>query len=120
MAVRRRFICPIIIIRNLLHFIFENVSPRYPEYDFLSDNDISKSAGLAQRYTDLSLRGVVTDIQLLSETDFLVCTFSSQVRYTRIHICVALTLIFEFYKYFGNSRDFDVFTYNIFTRNILH
>ncbi|XP_066934358.1 alpha-(1,6)-fucosyltransferase-like [Clytia hemisphaerica] len=51
----------------------------YPEYEFLSDNDISKSAGLSQRYTDLSLRGVVTDIQLLSETDFLVCTFSSQV-----------------------------------------
>ena len=53
---------------------------RYPEYEFLSDNEVSKSAGLSSRYSDLSLRGVVTDIQLLSQTDFLVCTFSSQVK----------------------------------------
>ena len=55
---------------------------RYPDYLFLSDNDVSKSAGLSKRYSDESLHGVITDIELLSDTDFLVCTFSSQVIYS--------------------------------------
>ena len=52
---------------------------RYPDYEFLSDNDVSKAAGLGHRYTDESLHGVISDIEILSDTDFLVCTFSSQV-----------------------------------------
>ena len=71
-------IIPCSYIRTLFLIFFFH---RYPDYEFLSDNEVSKSAGLAKRYTDLSLRGVVTDIQLLSETDFLVCTFSSQVSF---------------------------------------
>lgn len=59
--------------------VLNEAKAKYPEYEFISDNEISKSAGLTQRYSDLSLRGVVTDIELLSDTDFLVCTFSSQV-----------------------------------------
>lgn len=55
------------------------VPPRYPEYEFISDNSISWSAGLHNRYTENSLRGVILDIHFLSQTDFLVCTFSSQV-----------------------------------------
>ncbi|KAM7367726.1 hypothetical protein PAMP_014006 [Pampus punctatissimus] len=51
----------------------------YPEYEFISDNSISWSAGLHNRYTENSLRGVILDIHFLSQTDFLVCTFSSQV-----------------------------------------
>ena len=46
----------------------------------LGDPTLSKSAGLSNRYTEDSLRGVVIDIYLLSLTDYLVCTFSSQVR----------------------------------------
>lgn len=53
--------------------------PRYPDYEFISDNSISWSAGLHNRYTENSLRGVILDIHFLSQTDFLVCTFSSQV-----------------------------------------
>ena len=53
---------------------------RYKNYEFISDNEISKSAGLNSRYSDSSLHGVVFDIQMLAECDFLVCTFSSQVR----------------------------------------
>ena len=53
---------------------------RYPDYDFITDNDISKSASPSKRYSEESLRGVIIDIELLSQTDFLVCTFSSQVR----------------------------------------
>jgi len=52
---------------------------KYPDYLFISDNDVSKSARLSSRYSDESLRGVISDIELLSDTDFLVCTFSSQV-----------------------------------------
>ncbi|CAB1343076.1 unnamed protein product [Coregonus sp. 'balchen'] len=44
-----------------------------------NDNSISWSAGLHNRYTENSLRGVILDIHFLSQTDFLVCTFSSQV-----------------------------------------
>ncbi len=31
------------------------------------------------RYNANSLRGIISDIHLLSKTDYLVCTFSSQV-----------------------------------------
>lgn len=51
----------------------------YPDYVFISDNDISKSASVNSRYTEHALRGVITDIHFLSRCDFLVCTFSSQV-----------------------------------------
>lgn len=52
---------------------------KYKNYEFVSDQEISKSAGLGSRYSDSSLHGVLFDIQMLSECDFLVCTFSSQV-----------------------------------------
>ena len=52
---------------------------RYKNYEFISDQEISKSAGLNSRYSESSLHGVVFDIQMLSECDYLVCTFSSQV-----------------------------------------
>ena len=38
-----------------------------------------RSAALDSRYSDSSLRGVIQDIHLLSLTDHLVCTFSSNV-----------------------------------------
>lgn len=62
---------------NLLFYLFFIL--RYPDYEFISDNSISWSAGLHNRYTENSLRGVILDIHFLSQTDFLVCTFSSQV-----------------------------------------
>ncbi|KAJ7340039.1 Alpha-(1,6)-fucosyltransferase [Desmophyllum pertusum] len=52
---------------------------KYKNYEFVSDREISKSAGLGSRYSDSSLLGVLFDIQMLSECDYLVCTFSSQV-----------------------------------------
>ncbi|XP_022106971.1 alpha-(1,6)-fucosyltransferase-like [Acanthaster planci] len=51
----------------------------YPQYVFISDNAISQSAGLASRYTENALLGVITDIHFLALSDYLVCTFSSQV-----------------------------------------
>uniref|UniRef100_UPI00358F6366 alpha-(1,6)-fucosyltransferase isoform X2 n=1 Tax=Myxine glutinosa TaxID=7769 RepID=UPI00358F6366 len=52
---------------------------KYPTYRFISDNGISRSAGLQQRYSESSLLGVILDIHFLAQSDFLVCTFSSQV-----------------------------------------
>lgn len=41
--------------------------------------DVAKAAAVSTRYTDSSLNGIVLDIHLLSLSDYLVCTFSSQV-----------------------------------------
>ena len=51
----------------------------YPKYAFVNDHHVSETATITKRYTDESLRGIIGDIELLSDTDFLVCTFSSQV-----------------------------------------
>ena len=59
---------------------------RYPSYTFYGDVDIANSASLNQRYSKISLRGVIMDIHFLSTCDYLVCTFSSQVS-----LCVFLT-----------------------------
>ena len=53
---------------------------KYPDVEFLGDQDIARSAAVSSRYSDSSLRGVIQDIHLLSLTDHLVCTFSSQVQ----------------------------------------
>lgn len=54
-------------------------SIRYPEYEIVGDEDISKTASISKRYSDQSLSGIITDIHFLSLSDYLVCTFSSQV-----------------------------------------
>ncbi|KAM3918065.1 alpha-(1,6)-fucosyltransferase isoform 1-T2 [Leptodactylus fuscus] len=59
--------------------LLQEAKSKYPQYQFISDNSISWSAGLHNRYTENSLRGVILDIHFLSQSDFLVCTFSSQV-----------------------------------------
>ena len=59
--------------------ILSEFTKMYPDYVFIGDTDISKSAAVASRYNSASLRGVITDIHMLSISDYLVCTFSSQV-----------------------------------------
>ncbi|XP_055042645.2 alpha-(1,6)-fucosyltransferase isoform X2 [Misgurnus anguillicaudatus] len=59
--------------------LLQEAQTKYADYEFISDNSISWSASLHNRYTENSLRGVILDIHFLSQTDFLVCTFSSQV-----------------------------------------
>lgn len=39
----------------------------------------ANTASVGRRYSFDSLKNIILDIWLLSETDFLVCTFSSQV-----------------------------------------
>lgn len=52
---------------------------KYPHYEILGDSSISKTAAVSSRYSDPSLNGIIIDIHMLSMSDFLVCTFSSQV-----------------------------------------
>merc|ERR1719348_648890 len=52
---------------------------KFTDYEFIGDSEVARSAAVSSRYTDSSLRGVIQDIHLLSLSDFLVCTFSSQV-----------------------------------------
>ncbi|ESO07379.1 hypothetical protein HELRODRAFT_170715 [Helobdella robusta] len=51
----------------------------YPNYEFLYDKKVVKLARGRKRYTKLSLEGIIKDIHFLSKSDYLVCTFSSQI-----------------------------------------
>ncbi|XP_041468752.1 alpha-(1,6)-fucosyltransferase-like isoform X2 [Lytechinus variegatus] len=59
--------------------LLKEAEEKYPDYVFIGDHSIAKSAGLSSRYSDDSLRGIILDIYFLSRTDFFVGTFSSQV-----------------------------------------
>lgn len=52
---------------------------RYPTYEIIGDPAIAETASVSRRYSDVSLHGIIIDIHFLSLSDFLVCTFSSQV-----------------------------------------
>lgn len=52
---------------------------KFPAYTFHGDQGVAKSAAVSSRYNTNSLMGVIKDIHLLAQTDYLVCTFSSQV-----------------------------------------
>ncbi|XP_077299866.1 alpha-(1,6)-fucosyltransferase 8 [Arctopsyche grandis] len=52
---------------------------KYPSYEVIGDPTVAKTAAVSTRYSDNSLNGIILDIHLLSLSDYLVCTFSSQV-----------------------------------------
>ena len=53
---------------------------KYLDLEFLGDVEVSRSAGrMSTRHSDVALRDVITDLHLLSRSDFLVCTFSSNM-----------------------------------------
>lgn len=60
--------------------VLNEAKTKYPEYEFICDPQISKTAAVSTRYSDTSLFGIIYDIHMLALSDFLVCTFSSQVR----------------------------------------
>ena len=51
----------------------------YPNYVFISDNVISKTAGLGSRYTDASLRGVILDIHLYRTVCYVCFSYPNYV-----------------------------------------
>lgn len=63
--------------------VLADARKKYPHYEILGDPAISKTAAVSSRYSDTSLNGIIIDIHMLSMSDHLVCTFSSQVSYAR-------------------------------------
>ena len=53
---------------------------RFPSYAIFSDSEVSSLASRTNtRYSVNSLFGLMFDVTVLSECDYMVCTFSSQV-----------------------------------------
>lgn len=52
---------------------------KYTNYEVIGDPNAAKLASVGTRYSDSSLNGIILDTYLLSRSDYLVCTFSSQV-----------------------------------------
>lgn len=67
--------------------IIFTLSIRYPSYIFLS---MSGDAYSQERNTEKSVHGIINDVELLSDTDFLVCTFSSNVSYFIFYYCLLI------------------------------
>lgn len=59
--------------------VLQEAATKYPNYEILGDPSIAKTAAVKNRYSQASLFGIIFDIHMLSMSDFLVCTFSSQV-----------------------------------------
>lgn len=59
--------------------VLEEAESTYPEITFITDRRSADSARLDSRYTEESFTNVFLDIYFLSQTDYLVATFSSQV-----------------------------------------
>ncbi|KAF7233545.1 hypothetical protein EG68_11345 [Paragonimus skrjabini miyazakii] len=59
--------------------VFEEARKYYPQYVFVGDSERARSADVSRRTQADSITGIALDILVLSRTDFLVCTFSSQV-----------------------------------------
>ncbi|XP_014253946.1 alpha-(1,6)-fucosyltransferase [Cimex lectularius] len=59
--------------------VFAEIKKKYPDYEVIGDPKIAKTAAVSTRYSDNSLNGIIMDIYFLSQSDYLVCTFSSQV-----------------------------------------
>ncbi|XP_037935863.1 alpha-(1,6)-fucosyltransferase [Teleopsis dalmanni] len=59
--------------------VIDEARKKYPQYEIIGDSEVARLAAVSTRYTDTALNGIILDIHLLSISDFLVCTFSSQV-----------------------------------------
>lgn len=59
--------------------VIDEIQRKYPKYKILADPNIAANASVKDRYTSHGLLGIITDLYFLSKSDFLVCTFSSQI-----------------------------------------
>ena len=66
---------------------------RYPQYEVYGDIDAANTAQVSARDSISSLFNIAADIQLLAESDYLVCTFSSGVRkFMSFKLVISFTL----------------------------
>lgn len=81
--------------------VLNEARSKYPHYEIIGDPSISKTAAVSTRYSDSSLFGIIMDIHMLSMSDYLVCTFSSQVSlYKKVDFGILL-IIFIKVLHFG-------------------
>ncbi|ALC49021.1 FucT6 [Drosophila busckii] len=59
--------------------VIEEARRKYPQYTIIGDPEVARMAAVSTRYTGTALNGIILDIHLLSMSDYVVCTFSSQV-----------------------------------------
>ena len=59
--------------------VFDECRTKYPEYTFLGDASTARSAATDSRYNFNSLQKLFTDVYMLSLSEFIVCTFSSNL-----------------------------------------
>uniref|UniRef100_A0A1A9VF78 Alpha-(1,6)-fucosyltransferase n=1 Tax=Glossina austeni TaxID=7395 RepID=A0A1A9VF78_GLOAU len=60
--------------------VIDEARKKYPHYKVVGDSEVARLAGVStQRHTGNGLYGIISDIHLLSLSDYLVCTFSSNV-----------------------------------------
>ena len=59
--------------------VFDEIRKKYPGYKILGDERRARSASLANRYDFGSLKNLISDIHMLSQSDYIVCTLSSNV-----------------------------------------
>ena len=65
---------------TLPHFSTLNLH-RYPEYEVFGDEGVAQSALSHSRYSLNSLFGVAFDVYTLADSEYVVCTFSSNVSF---------------------------------------
>lgn len=59
--------------------VIDEARHNYPHYEIISNKDVAANANLTTRYTDFSLVGLILDIFIMSKSDHIVCTLTSQV-----------------------------------------
>lgn len=59
--------------------MIDEARTKYPHYEILGDPNAARIAALSTRFTNTSLYGIIFDLHLLSLSEYLVCTFSSNV-----------------------------------------
>jgi glycoprotein 6-alpha-L-fucosyltransferase len=59
--------------------VLDEARQKYPNYEFISNKEVAQNANVSTRYSDFSMIGLILDIFLLSRSDYIVCTLTSQV-----------------------------------------
>ena len=59
--------------------VFLESRTKYPEYTFVGDESRARSASTGARYNANSLEKLFMDVYMLSKSEFIVCTFSSNL-----------------------------------------
>jgi glycoprotein 6-alpha-L-fucosyltransferase len=60
--------------------VIKEASRKYPHYEIIADYEATlRASNLTSRYSTTSLMGFLLDLHLLSLSDYIVCTLSSEV-----------------------------------------